>query len=534
MNKKVKYVLSIATVILAAGLARADSINNYQVLKYLESSGTQAIDTGVKYGPTTRMRFRMQVLNGTTVSQIGVIDNFGTGGKYDRFHFQVNNGIMWVWCDRQDGGYSSASSEGGTWHDYDINLVDNKFYRDGATVLSGIYNKAYGYAGTTDEHSTIWLFGRNSNMPNVLSYATVRIGKVEIWQDGQSAERDRLLFPCRRLSDNMLGMYDLVHQEFLTNIGTGSFAAGPSGLGCVDKIPPQILADQAGACPEVVIKNAGQTRVAGSDYTVSYSDNTATGIGKVTITAIGDYADCGSVVMQYLIVPEEARLPGEYQRIAYLESTKDGKQQIDTLIHPTGNMRIEIRFQSPVAALMGMVGMIDDSPSVERFHLGCTSSNPDSLFAGLGNNYTAGMSYSTYVGNNWATMAAKTGLIGNGEPCGWFAVNATNVLALTNIGTFRADNSTFGLFGRLSKNDGLKTYAAYRVMYMEVKEGDDQILTHRFVPCRRVADGELGVYDTVARQFLYDTGREARGADVFLAGPVVGDGWRPGMVIRLY
>ena len=111
----------------------------------------------------------------------------------------------------------------------------------------------------------------------------------------------------------------------------------------------------------------------------------------MTITGIGDYADCGSVVMQYLIVPEEARLPGEYQRIAYLESTKDGKQQIDTLIHPTGNMRIEIRFQSPVAALMGMVGMIDDSPSVERFHFGCTSSNPDSLFAGLGNNYTAGI-----------------------------------------------------------------------------------------------------------------------------------------------
>ena len=144
------------------------------------------------------------------------------------------------------------------------------------------------------------------------------------------------------------------------------------------------------------------------------------------------------------------------------------------------------------------------------------------------------MSYSTYVGNNWATMAAKTGLIGNDEPCGWFAVNATNVLALTNIGTFRADNSTFGLFGRLSKKDSLKTYSAHRVMYMDVKEGDDQILTHRLVPCRRLADGELGVYDTVARQFLYDTGREARGADVFLAGPVVGDGWRPGMVIRLY
>lgn len=40
MNKKVKYVLGIASVILAAGLARADSINNYQVLQYLESSRT--------------------------------------------------------------------------------------------------------------------------------------------------------------------------------------------------------------------------------------------------------------------------------------------------------------------------------------------------------------------------------------------------------------------------------------------------------------------------------------------------------------
>jgi len=230
-------------------------------------------------------------------------------------------------------------------------------------------------------------------------------------------------------------------------------------------------------------------------------------------------------------VPPEKKLPAEYQRIAYIESTKDGKQQIDTLIHPTGNMRLEIRFQSPVAAAMGMVGMIDDSPSVERFHLGCTSSNQDSLFAGLGNNYTAGISYSTYVGNNWATMGVRTRLNDNDVPCGWFAVNATNTFSLTNIGTFRADNSTFGLFGRLSNNDSLKTYSAHRVMYMDVKEGDDQVLTHRLVPCRRVADGELGVYDTVARQFLYDTGREARGADVFLAGPDVVDASPKGLTI---
>lgn len=245
-------------------------------------------------------------------------------------------------------------------------------------------------------------------MPNLLNYAAVRIGKVEIWQDGNIAERDRMLLPCKRLSDNVLGMYDVVRNEFLTNVGTGTFVAGAEALGCVDDVLP---------------------------------------------------------------------------------------------------------------------------PSYERFHLGRTESKPDWLFAGLGDKYTDGMSYSANVGNNWATMVARTGFNDNNEPCGWFAVNATDDRPLTNIGTFRADNSTFGLFGRLSKNDDLKTYSAHRVMYMDVKEGNDQILTHRLVPCRRVADGELGVYDTVTRQFLYDTGREARGADVFLAGPVVGDGRRTGLII---
>ena len=110
-------------------------------------------------------------------------------------------------------------------------------------------------------------------------------------------------------------------------------------------------------------------------------------------------------------------------------------------------------------------------------------------------------------------------------------LNETNIEKLTDIGTFRADNTTFGLFGRLSNNNNYKTYAAYRVMYMEVKEGDEQVQTHRFVPCRRLADGELGVYDTVANQFLYDTGREDRGAEAFQAGPDVVDASPKGLTI---
>lgn len=532
MNKKVKYVLGIASVILAAGFARADSINNYVVLQYLESSGTQAIDTGVKFGGNTRMSFRMQVLSGATGGQIGVIDGFGTDGKYDRFHFNVNNGLMRVWCDRQDGGCPSASSEGGTWHDYDINLVDNKVYRDGVQDIAQITTSGNAYVGTVNEHSTIWLFGRNSNFGSAgISYATVRLCNVEIWQDGQLDSPNRRLFPCMRLSDNVLGMYDTVNNEFLTNVGTGTFKAGPGAIN-YDEIPPQIFNDEP-VCPEVVVKAGVQRLVKDTDYTLAWTNNTATGLGKVTVTPIGSYADCAAFAIQFWIVPPEKKLPSEYQRIVYLESTPDGNQQLDTLVHPNGNMRVEVRFQSPDPNKMGMIGMIDNPP-VERFHLGRSTDSGVVIFGGLGNKYTSGgLNYSTLVGINWATMAART-CLENDVPCGWFSVNGANAQKVTDIGTFNANNSTFGLFGRLSNSNDLKSYVAYRVMYMDVKEGDEQVQTHRFVPCRRIADGELGVYDTVARQFLYDTGREARGADVFLAGPVVGDGWRPGMVIRLY
>ena len=503
-----------------------DSIGNYMQLQYLESSGTQAIDTGVKFGRYTRMSFRMKVTGGATGGQIGVIDSFGTDGKYDRFHFNVNGDKLHVWCDRRDEGIGSVHAVGGTWHNYDINLVDNKVYRDGTQDISAATNP--GYVGTTNNHSTIWLFGRNSNTPSLKQYATIYLSKVEIWQDGRETDPDRSLVPCKRLSDNVLGMYDTVKNEFLTNVGTGTFVPGPGSLD-YDEIPPQILNDEP-VCPEVVVKAGGHRLVKDTDYTLAWMDNTDTGLGKVTVTPIGSYADCAVFAVQFLIVPKEKTLPPEYQRIAYIESTSGGMQQLDTLVPPNGNMRVDIKFQLPIPNAMGQVGMIDDVGSaVERFHMG----NGDRIYGGIGNKYSPGFDYSTVVGDNWALMMLRTRLENN-VPCGWFVLNETNIDKMTDIGTFRADNTTFGLFGRLSNNNNYKTYAAYRVMYMEVKEGDEQVQTHRFVPCRRVADGELGVYDTVARQFLYDTGREARGADVFLAGPVVGDGWRPGMVIRLY
>ena len=517
-------MLAATAPTLAARSARADSLKNYQVLKYLESSGTQAIDTGVKFGGTTRLALRMQTLNGITDGMIGAIDACTSGG-YDRFHFNViiNNNAqeLHVYALHLDNSIIIKNVDG-AWHEWDIDKFRGRIFKDSSEIA--VISSGPAYTDAKADHSTLWLFGRNSNTPSLRQYAKVRISTTVIMQEGNL---ERQLIPCRRLSDNELGMYDLVHREFLTNIGTGSFMAGPAGLGCVE-IPPQIYVGQSEICPEVVINNAGQTRVAGRDYTVSYSDNTALGIGKATITGIGDYTDCGIVVVRFAIVPEEAKLPGKYQRVAWLESTKGGGQVIDTLVHPTGGTRMEIYFQAPHLAEMNQFGVIYDKGSsiYERFHFGGNGEG-QKVFAGLGTWSTTNFDYT----RDWTMLVVRAM-----NDRGYFSMNGVMLAESDSTGAFSpAENMPIWLFGRNSNVESLKRYSACRLMYADIREGDSNppTLTHRLVPCRRIADGELGVYDTVANQFLYDTGREARGADVFVAGPDVGDGWRPGTVIRL-
>ena len=510
----------LAAPTLAVRSARADSLKNYQVLQYLESSGTQAIDTGVKYGKSTRMRFRLQTLDGYHVGAIDACSD----SQHDRFHFiKVASNEFRLFC-YHGATQITCGTLDGNWLTYDINRAERRVLRDGAYQAE--IETTDDYILDEEDHSTIWIFGRNGNPTSLRSYATARMGTVEIWQEDR---QERLLIPCKRLRDNELGMYDLIKKEFLVNVGTGAFIAGPEGLGCVE-IPPQIFEGQAEICPEVVIKNAGQTRSKDTDYTLAWSRNTSTGIGILKITPLGDYVNCGPVEVPFAIVPQEGKLPSGYQRIAYIESTRGGQQCIDTGIHPTGSMRFEVRLQAPRAEAMDQIGMIDDKGGgiYERFHMG----RRDKVFAGIGNSQFTGFDYVTYVGHNWVNMILRTRPNG-GSSKGWFVLDG-NTQEISNIGEFCADNSTIWLFGRNSNTGSLKTYSACRLMYADIKEGDnDPVTTHHFVPCRRTADGELGVYDTVAKQFLYDTGRAERGAAAFQAGPDVVT-WCPGFVFYVH
>lgn len=74
-----------------------------------------------------------------------------------------------------------------------------------------------------DPPNTLGIFARN-NGSNSWSYHTgAKLYKLKLWADGELV---RWFVPCKRNADNVLGLYDVVNNQFYTNSGSGSFTGG--------------------------------------------------------------------------------------------------------------------------------------------------------------------------------------------------------------------------------------------------------------------------------------------------------------------
>ena len=175
--------------------------NGYTQLEYLEATGTQYINTLVQYGP----------------SDIGIaeIDVMFTNLEYNgtNAYFQMMT------------SGNNCLSTGYTIYRCVSPLVRNTITQswNGPTRVTRIYIGDELISGVT------WnkYYGNPTYRIFTQSGATNSSGKVyylKLIKNGQVAA---LMFPARRNSDNILGMYDMVSGTFFTNSGTGEFIAGP-------------------------------------------------------------------------------------------------------------------------------------------------------------------------------------------------------------------------------------------------------------------------------------------------------------------
>ena len=183
--------------------------DKYKVLEYLESTGTQYIDTGFCPNQDTKMEIVAQ-FQGSTSSTVALAGYRSSASS--------NFWILWGGSDMENF-YARYSSSSNIEVSADF-LTKNTFTLNKNQFSVGTKNNS-GSSGTFTADGPIYLFG--VNYQNSVRYnAKVKIFSCKIYDNGLLV---RDLLPCED-ENGVAGMFDRVNNTFYKNAGTGTFSKG--------------------------------------------------------------------------------------------------------------------------------------------------------------------------------------------------------------------------------------------------------------------------------------------------------------------
>lgn len=183
--------------------------SEFQEVEYLESSGTQYIDTG--FVPSSDSKCICELSFNNSNAQLN--------GVYVGSGFRFQFGIL-----------SNANYIGlGTKSQYfTLPLDTNKhtFILDAPNKTISIDSETYTDSSITFDSNTYSfpLFRRrNLSTVDTAFACSAKLYSCQIYDNGTLV---RNFIPCYRKADNVSGLYDLVNGVFYTNAGTGTFIVG--------------------------------------------------------------------------------------------------------------------------------------------------------------------------------------------------------------------------------------------------------------------------------------------------------------------
>lgn len=182
----------------------------YIKLDYIESTGTQYIDTGVKLTNNHSVEIDYQ-LTDNNQKRAGLFGNLisNATARYGSILSPTNSAL--------EHGYGAGNVywQQGT-PDTNRHLLKqdkNKIYID--SILVYTFEQA---TFSISDSAPLGNFGYVNYTPAKAKYYGSR------WWDGDTLVRD--FIPCKRGSDAVIGMYDTITQQFFENKGTGEFLGG--------------------------------------------------------------------------------------------------------------------------------------------------------------------------------------------------------------------------------------------------------------------------------------------------------------------
>lgn len=184
----------------------------YRQVEYIESTGTQYIDTGIIPRVTTKQTGIEITYQYTTLSASFVFGSRTATGVGDNFyHNNGSAGFISIYL-----GNSGTEIQQSDTKKHTINVKSNRTVEfDGNSVN-------FNYATFTGKYS-VYLFACNQAGNGYLP-SRIKLYHCRMTDLNGNLVRDYI--PCYRKSDGEIGLYDLVNGTFNTNIGTGTFIKG--------------------------------------------------------------------------------------------------------------------------------------------------------------------------------------------------------------------------------------------------------------------------------------------------------------------
>ena len=192
----------------------------YQEVEYIQSTGTESIDTGVKASNNIKIEIEVDrpapPANGTLWVPFGSL-NDSTNGQYRLFSSTNGQGVKYI---ALLYGKTSSST---TIQNITTGFEKSKIILENGTASLDNGEKEIISSQADTEFTTnnnICLF---SVIGNSATYTNVRIYTCKIWDNGVLV---RNLIPCYKKENDEIGLYDLVNDTFYSNAGTGTFTKG--------------------------------------------------------------------------------------------------------------------------------------------------------------------------------------------------------------------------------------------------------------------------------------------------------------------
>ena len=185
----------------------------YQQLEYIQSTGAQYIDTGIKINTGYKAFIDLKLVNSGANYYI-----IGGMSPYVRSYLGAYNNTTLL------GVNSDVNSSINLQNDTKYNIEVYTKSGNGYLILNNDITATTNNTYTSLSDINIFLFTENYNNAGTLGVMKGNIYSCKIYNSSNELVRD--FIPVIRKSDNEICVYDKVSQQFFTNAGLGSFVAG--------------------------------------------------------------------------------------------------------------------------------------------------------------------------------------------------------------------------------------------------------------------------------------------------------------------